>query len=188
MAWERVSRASKSGRKPLPGKRKSRSGASISMRPSSGPAGKAEISVFSLAEAAAENLGGRDSIGFRVVSDADMAKAVERGFAVEAIAALGIRGVTDEEIANLIIKPRTLSHRKEKRQKLTVEESDRAARVARVMALAENAFANQDKANRWLHKNLNSLDGRRPIDLVRTAAGARIVEDILARIAWGAAA
>lgn len=188
MARERVSRVSKSGRKPAPREYKPRSGESKSLRPSSGRAAKVEVSVFSLAEAAAEKLGGRDSIGFRVVSDADMAKAVERGFAVKAIAALGKRGVTDEEIANLIIKPRTLSHRREKRQKLTVDESDRAARVARVMALAEKTFANYDKADRWLHRNLNALDGRRPIDLVRTAAGARIVEDILARIAWGAAA
>lgn len=183
MARERVSRASRRSRKPAQRKPTSRVGVRLSMR-----AAKAEASSFSLAEAAAEILGGRESTGFRIVSDADMARAVERGFSVKAIAALGKTGVSDEEIGDLIIKPRTLSHRKEKRQRLTVEESDRAARVARVMALAGKTFANEDKADRWLHKNLNALDGRRPIDLVRTAAGARIVEDILARIAWGAAA
>lgn len=163
-------------------------GESMSFRTSSGPAAKAKISVFSLAEAAAEKLGGGDAIGFRVVSDADMASAVERGFSVQVLDALRESGVTDKEIGALIIKPRTLSHRRDKRQNLTVEESDRAARVARVLALADKTFANQDKAGRWLHKDLSSLDGRRPIDLVRTAAGARIVEDILTRIAWGAAA
>ena len=66
-----------------------------------------------------------------------------------------------------------------------VEESDR---VARIIALAERTFGDQDKARRWLDKNLLSLDDRRPIDLTRTAAGARLVEDVLAKIAWGAAA
>ena len=56
------------------------------------------------------------------------------------------------------------------------------------MALAERTFANQDKAHRWLHRNLTSLDDRRPIDLIQTTTGTRLVEDILAKIAWGAAA
>ncbi len=163
-------------------------GESMSFRTSSEGAAEAGVSVFSLAEAAAEKLGGGGAIGCRVVSDADMAGAVERGFSVHVVDALRKSGVTDKEIGALVIKPRTLSHRIAKQQMLTVEESDRAARVARVLALADKTFANQDKARRWLRKDLSSLDGRRPIDLVRTAAGARIVEDILTRIAWGVAA
>ena len=141
-----------------------------------------------LANATAAILGGRKAIGVAVNTDADMTKAVEHGFSVRTLDALKDRGVTDKEIGDLIIKPRTLSHRKAGSGRLTVEESDRAARVARVIALAESTFANQDKAHRWLHKNLVSLDDRRPIDLIQTTAGARLVEDILAKIAWGAAA
>lgn len=144
--------------------------------------------AISLAAAAAKKLGGRDAIGIRVVSDADMAKAVERGFSVRTIKALKLAGITDREIGHLVIKPRTLSHRIAKKQRLTAEESDRAARVARIVALAQRTFANIEKADRWLHTSLNALDGRRPIDLVQTAAGARVAEAILARIAWGAAA
>ena len=65
-----------------------------------------------------------------------MAKAVELGFSVNTIDELRTKGVTDQEIGNLIIKPRTLSHRRARRSRLTTEESDRAARLARVMALA----------------------------------------------------
>ena len=141
-----------------------------------------------LAAAAAEHLGGVEVVGREVRSDADMAMAVDLGFTVEAIDALKKRGVTDREIGDLIIKPRTLSHRRANRSKLTVEESDRAARVARAFALAEKTFANRDKADRWLHKNLNSLGGRTPMELIRTDAGARIVENLMARISWGAPA
>ena len=136
----------------------------------------------------AEQLGGSKTIGRRVQSDADMASAVERGFPVATIDALRKRGVTDQEIGDLVIKPRTLSHRRAKRSLLTPEESDRAVRIARIRALAEKTFADRTKADRWLHKELSALGGRRPMELVRTHAGARIVEDLLARIAWGAAA
>ncbi len=67
-----------------------------------------------------------------------------------------------------------------------MDESDRAVRLARVKALAEETFADGLKANRWLHRELPLLDGRRPIDLIRTQVGARMVEDLLADIAWGA--
>ena len=143
---------------------------------------------FTLAAAAAEHLGGARAIGRDVLSDADMAMAVDLGFTVEAIDALRKRGVTDREIGDLIIKPRTLSHRRANRRRLTVQESDRAARVARAFALAEKTFASRDKANRWLHRNLNSLGGRTPMELIRTDAGARIVENLMARISWGASA
>ena len=98
---------------------------------------KSGLVVFSLAEAAAKKLGGHAAIGFHVVSDADMARAVEHGFSVEAVHALERSGMIDRGIGELVIKPRTLSHRKRRGQRLTVEESDRAACVARVIALAE---------------------------------------------------
>lgn len=79
-----------------------------------------------------------------------------------------------------------LSHRRAQRSRLTVEESDRAVRLARVKALAEEAFSDTRKADLWLHRELSVLDGRRPIDLVRTQVGARMVEDLLASIVWGA--
>lgn len=150
--------------------------------------GSAERSAFRLAEATAEQLGGSDTLSCRILSDADMARAVELGFPVGAIDELRKSGVTDREIGTLVIKPRTLSHRRARQSKLTVEESDRAARVARIVALARRTFASRDKANRWLHRELSALDGRRPMDLVRTHPGARIVEDLLIGIAWGAAA
>ena len=114
-----------------------------------------------------------------------MARAVNAGFSVESIDALRNSGVTDREVGTLIIKPRTLSHRRANRSRLTVEESDRAARVARTIALAEKTFASPDKADRWLHRNLMALDGRTPMECIRTDVGARIVENLLAQISWG---
>ena len=142
----------------------------------------------SLAEAAAARLGGVAGIGVEVHSDADLPGAVASGFRVEAIDALKESGLTEAEVSSLIIKPRTLLHRRVNGGRLTVDESDRAARVARALVLAERTFASREKARRWLHRNFGALGGRTPMDLIRTGAGARVVESLLARIAWGAAA
>lgn len=139
----------------------------------------------SLANAAAERLGGPETLGCEVRSDADLVRVIENGLPTECLKALGEHGVSDQEIHVLIINPRTLSHRRLKAQRLTLEESDRAARVARLLALTEHTFANREKASKWLHLELDILRGRRPIDMIRTNAGARIIETLLARIAWG---
>ena len=141
-----------------------------------------------VAEAVAARLGGVAGIGRDVHSDADLAGAVAGGFMVESIDALRDGGITEAEVGALIIKARTLSHRRANGGRLTVDESDRAARVARGLVLAEEAFASRDKAHRWLHRNSTALGDRKPMDLIRTDAGARVVENLLARIAWGAAA
>ena len=95
---------------------------------------------------------------------------------------------TEAEVGSLIIKPRTLSHRRTNGGRLTVDESDRAARVAPGLVLAERTFASREKASRWLHRSLGALGGRTPMESMRTDAGARVVENLLARISWGAAA
>ena len=142
----------------------------------------------SVAEAAADLLGGVAGVGLEVHSDADMAGAVSRGFNVEAIYALKQSGVTEADVGSLIIKARTLSHRRTSGGRLTVDESDRAARVTRGLVLAERTFANREKASCWMHRNLGALGGHTPMELIRTDAGARVVENLLARISWGAAA
>ena len=142
----------------------------------------------SVAEAAAVLLGGAAAVGLEVHSDTDMADAVADGFPVKVIDALKQSGVTEAEVGSMIIKPRTLSHRRGNGGRLTVDESDRAARVARGLVLAERTFASRAKAHRWLHRSLRALGGRTPMELIRTDAGARVVETLLARISWGAAA
>ena len=61
-------------------------------------------------------------------------------------------------------------------------------RLTRIQALAEDVFGDDAKANRWLREKLGLLDGKSPLELVRTESGARVVEQLLAKIVWGAAA
>lgn len=127
-------------------------------------------------------------LGQHVHSQADLALAVRRRLPLLALRGLAQAGLSEQEIERLVIPQRTRRHRAEKQQPLTVEESDRAVRVLRIQTLAEDTFGDVAKANIWLRRPLAELDGERPIDLAETEAGGRLIETILAKIAWGAAA
>jgi len=57
-----------------------------------------------------------------------------------------------------------------------------------VQTIAEETFGSAPKANIWLRRKLSELGGETPLDVTQTDAGARVIETILAKIAWGAAA
>jgi len=133
-------------------------------------------------------LGGRQALGSDVSSEADLARIVHHGIRLSVLGCVERAGFSKQEIEYFIIPARTLRHRKTKREPLSIEESDRVVRLTRIQALAEDVFGNVDKANRWLREKLGILDDKSPLELARTESGVRVVEQILAKIDWGAAA
>ena len=77
---------------------------------------------------------------------------------------------------------RTLAYRRKHRQRLSVDESDRLARVARVTNRAESTFGTAELAAVWLRQPNRALGKRAPLDLLVTGEGALIVESVLVRI------
>ena len=65
------------------------------------------------------------------------------------------------------------------------EESDKAVRVARLTSLADEVFGDDEKAGRWLRKPKQPFDKRCPLEMLRTEAGARIVEEMLLQLDYG---
>ncbi len=55
----------------------------------------------------------------------------------------------------------------------------------RLIELSDKVFSNQEKSRRWLHKPMAALKGKAPIEMLDTAEGARIVEDLLGRLDEG---
>ncbi|MBN9064663.1 MAG: DUF2384 domain-containing protein [Rhizobiales bacterium] len=139
-------------------------------------------------EEVARKLGGASILGHAVRSQADLALAVRRRLPLGALKGLAQAGLSEHEIERFVIPQRTRRHRADKRQPLTVEESDRAVRLVRIQTVAEEAFGSREKANLWLRRPLAELSGETPLDVAMTEAGARVIETILAKISWGAAA
>jgi len=82
------------------------------------------------------------------------------------------------------INERTAQRRKEQGA-LTSEESDRLARVARVIRRAVEAFGDEAQALEWLRRANRTLGGSPPLELLGTDAGAELVVDELGRIEYG---
>ncbi|RUV67085.1 MULTISPECIES: antitoxin Xre/MbcA/ParS toxin-binding domain-containing protein [unclassified Mesorhizobium] len=143
---------------------------------------------IAIVEEVARKLGGQSVLGRVVRSQADLALAVRNRLPLSALRGLSQAGMTEQEIETFVIPQRTRRHRADKQQPLTVDESDRAVRLLRVQSLAEQTFGDQEKANRWLRRPLLELGGETPLVVAQTEAGARVIETILGKIAWGAAA
>jgi putative toxin-antitoxin system antitoxin component (TIGR02293 family) len=139
-------------------------------------------------EQVARKLGGHDVLGRDIHSQADLALAVRDRLPLGTLKGLHQAGLSEQEIERFVIPQRTRRHRAERKQPLTVDESDRAVRLLRVQTVAEETFGTKDKAHIWLRRPLAELGGETPLDMAQTEAGARVVETILAKIAWGAAA
>jgi putative toxin-antitoxin system antitoxin component (TIGR02293 family) len=133
-------------------------------------------------------LGGQQGLGTDVSSEADLARLVDRGIRLVVLSYIARAGFSKQEIERFIIPARTLRHRKSKREPLSIEESDRVVRLARIQALAEDVFGDTKKANRWLRDPLGILDGKSPLEVARTDSGVRLIEQLLAKLDWGAAA
>ncbi|ESY78470.1 DUF2384 domain-containing protein [Mesorhizobium australicum] len=139
-------------------------------------------------EEVARKLGGVTVLGADVRSQADLATVVRRRLPLATLKGLALAGMSEQEIERFVIPQRTRRHRAEKNQPLTIDESDRAVRLVRIQSLAEETFGDAGKANRWLRKELAELGRETPLTVAQTEAGARVIETILGKIAWGAAA
>ncbi len=124
----------------------------------------------------------------RIGSDRDLLAVVEKRLPANTIQSLVRGGLSDAEAYRLIVPRRTLAHRRAKHQPLSQEESDKAVRVARIATFAEQVFGDPERAWRWMRKPKRHFDGKTPMQMLATEAGARLVEEMIARIDDGLAA
>ena len=119
------------------------------------------------------------------VSEAEILRIVERRLTPAVIKRLISLGLERGEIDAVIIPQRTLQHRRSRREKLTVDESDRVLRAIRVLSLAQAIYGSRERALAWLRKPNPRLDDRVPLSLLKTDTGSRMVEELLVQIDEG---
>ena len=138
-------------------------------------------------DAIAKVLGGRKVLGKAVKKADDLAQLVRKGLPASSVTALAEKLDMGNNVLSrkLGIPQRTLTRRLSQRSRLTAAESDRTVRFARVYASAVEMIGDKDKAVEWLRTPNRALGGKRPLDQLDTDLGAREVEDILGRIAYG---
>lgn len=115
---------------------------------------------------------------------ADLATLAHDRLPVDTLERLLEAGLSWDEIT-FIIPRRTLSHRREKGQSLTVDESDKAIRLARILAQAASTFGDTERGLRWLRSKQQRLGNIEPLALAGTEQGAHLVEEQLVQIDEG---
>jgi putative toxin-antitoxin system antitoxin component (TIGR02293 family) len=128
----------------------------------------------------AEVLGGRPALGSRVMSWSELDRAVAAGLPRAALDALVAHVADPAERTRLkyriVPKATYLRH-----DHLNAAHSQRTERLARVFALAESVWRDQDEARRFINTAHPELDGRPPLEVAMTEIGARQVEEVLER-------
>lgn len=132
-------------------------------------------------------LGGKKTFKRPVRSTDDLAKQVRFGLPASTVELLaGTLSLHRSQVAErLNIPSRTLSRRMATKSRLTHDESDRAMRMARVVALAKEVLGSDEKASHWMSNPNRALGGKKPFDQLDTEPGVRSVEEVLYRIAYG---
>lgn len=130
-------------------------------------------------------LGGAEVFERVLTTDVDLARVVHSGIPLRA---LEFSGLSKTEVWHFVIKDRTWRHRRARNEPLSQDEADRLVRLTRIQSIAEDVFEDPEKAARWLRQPLNILDDKTPLEFASTEPGSRVVEQILAKIEWGAAA
>jgi len=141
---------------------------------------------MSIAEIA-EVLGGTKIFKGTVTNSDDLATSIRAGFPATIINVLADRLTMHRaDVAKRLgIPQRTLTRRLSQHARLTTDESDRAARMARIIALTVEVLGSNEKASSWLRTPNRALGGNAPIDEIGTDPGYRSVEDVLYAIAYG---
>jgi putative toxin-antitoxin system antitoxin component (TIGR02293 family) len=131
-------------------------------------------------------LGGEAVLGRRLSRNIDLQSAIREGFPQEVLQELmQAAELTIKELAACLdLSPRSLQRRR-REGRLARYESDRVYRLARIVALAKSSLGGRDAATRWLKRPNRALGGKAPLAVIDTEIGARAVENVLGRIAFG---
>ena len=109
------------------------------------------------------------------------------GLPTSQLRAIGVRlALPVRELAPLLATTeRTLARRLDQPGELNKMESERLLLLQRLTEHGVDVFEDQGKFNRWLRRPLALLGGQSPLELLDTASGFQVVDELLGRIEYG---
>ena len=125
-------------------------------------------------------------LGPSIRTATELESAVSAGLPKRSLESLSARLYQDRRVASAYkfkIVPQATWKRRTKR--LSVDESERTERLARVLAHAEYVWDDREQAREWMNKPHRELNDRTPLEVARTELGARRVEDLLDKLFYG---
>jgi putative toxin-antitoxin system antitoxin component (TIGR02293 family) len=137
------------------------------------------------AERVALVLGGTPVLHSKVKDWVDLDRVVRAGLPKQSLQLVARRvvepGASINEFVYRVVPPATFK----RRTRLSQEESERTERLARIIALSDALWENEDESREFLTRKHPLLDGETPIGAAQTEIGARRVEQLLYDIEHG---
>ncbi|MGD0628369.1 MAG: antitoxin Xre-like helix-turn-helix domain-containing protein [Terracidiphilus sp.] len=113
-------------------------------------------------------------------------REIERGVPISSLEEFSAySGITLKDLMEVVIPPRTLKHRRQRQEPLSIEESDRLFRVVRMYELAVKVYGDREDGREWLIGSKQRFDQRTALSMLRTEAGEQAVEEFLYQIDEG---
>jgi putative toxin-antitoxin system antitoxin component (TIGR02293 family) len=133
-----------------------------------------------------EVLGGDRVLGRTVRTVLELDAAVEHGLpkvTLRNVARRIFSDAADQRALMYRIVPEATYKRR--RDFLSPAESGRTERLARVVAMAEDVWQDREGARRFLTTPHPEMGNKTPLDAALTELGARLAEEVMARIVYG---
>lgn len=113
-------------------------------------------------------------------------EAVRSGLLPQELNTLIERGYARGELVRLIGPRSTIERKLSGSIRLDLQESDRLARLSRIIAKAEAVFGSAEKARHWMERPSSRLPrGESPLSLLDTDGGTQVVTERLLQIEHG---
>jgi putative toxin-antitoxin system antitoxin component (TIGR02293 family) len=130
-------------------------------------------------ERVAEVLGGKAVLKRPVRTWGELEQMVRDGLPKRSLQLVASRALPDGEPASSLVYRVVPVATFKRRVRLTPEESARTERLARVVALSESIWNDDEETRAFLNRPHPLLDNRPPIEVASTELGARRVEQLL---------
>jgi putative toxin-antitoxin system antitoxin component (TIGR02293 family) len=133
-----------------------------------------------------EVLGGNRVLGKPLKSLMELNNAVQRGLPKATLRSVVRRvfpGAAEQRAWMQRVIPEATFKRR--RERLSLAESERTERLARVISIAEEVWQDREQARRFLTTPHPEIGGKTPLEAGLSELGARQAEEVMARIAYG---
>ena len=113
-------------------------------------------------------------------------REIERGLPLSTLEEFSVySGIAVKDLLEVVIPARTLKHRRQRKEPLNLDESDRLARVAKMYELAVKVYDDREDGKSWLCGKKSRFDGKTALEMLRTEVGEQAVQDFLIQIDEG---
>lgn len=131
-------------------------------------------------------LGGSLQVGHTVNSDIDLIHLTRTGLPKSVVNTVcQILGISMEKMSSLLHVSHRTIQRKDDHELLNVYSTEQVLEIAEVISKGIEVLGTIEAFTLWLHKDIRSLNYKKPIDFLDTSFGTQLVRDILGRMAHG---